>query len=98
MCEALEPIIDKLWRHCERNALQARTVTLKIKFADFRIATRRRTGARSVASRDELSRIALDLLAAEFPMPLGVRLLGLSLSGFLREETGASGPQMQLEF
>jgi DNA polymerase-4 len=96
MQAALEPIFEKLWRHCERNGLQARTVTLKIKFADFQIATRRRTISRSVASRDELTRIALALLDSEFPLRKGVRLLGVSLSGFARE-TDPGSPQMQFD-
>lgn len=41
--DALAPIIDKVWRHCESSRTRGRTVTLKIKYADFqksRAATR----------------------------------------------------------
>ncbi len=36
MCEALEPIIAKVWRYCQSTGVRGRTVTLKVKFADFR--------------------------------------------------------------
>ncbi len=40
----LRPIIEKVWTYCERTGLRARTVTLKVKYADFRQITRSRTG------------------------------------------------------
>jgi DNA polymerase-4 len=36
MREALEPIIAKVWRHCQATGIRGRTLTLKVKFADFR--------------------------------------------------------------
>jgi DNA polymerase-4 len=38
--DALAPIIDKVWRHCESAGTRGRTVTLKIKYADFQQITR----------------------------------------------------------
>jgi nucleotidyltransferase/DNA polymerase involved in DNA repair len=35
MREALEPIIAKVWRHCLATGIRRRTLTLKVKFADF---------------------------------------------------------------
>ena len=46
--EALRPIIGKVWRYCEGNGMRGRTLTLKVKFADFQIITR----SRSVAGRE----------------------------------------------
>src|SRR5580693_7151319 len=40
MREALEPIIAKIWRHCQATGIRGRTVTLKVKFTDFRQITR----------------------------------------------------------
>ena len=39
----LKPLVDKVWRHCETTGNRGRTVTLKIKFADFEIITRSRS-------------------------------------------------------
>jgi DNA polymerase-4 len=40
MAEALQPILDKLWSACERSGAYGRTVTLKLKYADFQQLTR----------------------------------------------------------
>src|SRR2546421_3261095 len=43
-CEVLQPIIEKVWRTCEGAEIRGRTVTLKVKYADFQRITRSRTG------------------------------------------------------
>jgi DNA polymerase-4 len=35
MKAALQPIVDKVWRHCEQTGVRGRSVTLKVKFSDF---------------------------------------------------------------
>jgi DNA polymerase-4 len=40
MAVELQPLIDKVWRHCEDKGSRGRTVTLKMKFNDFEIITR----------------------------------------------------------
>jgi DNA polymerase-4 len=79
---ALPAIIDKVWRHCEKTRLRGRTVTLKVKFSDFRQITRSQTLAAPIAVCADFERRALALLAPIFPTPRGIRLLGLTLSGF----------------
>jgi DNA polymerase-4 len=96
MREALAPILDKLWRHCEASEIRGRTVTLKVKYADFQTITRSRTLAVPVAGRAELEATSLELLAALMPTPKGIRLLGVTLSALDLEEPEA-GPQMRLE-
>lgn len=76
----LRPLIDKVWRHCETTGNRGRTVTLKIKFADFEIVTRSRSVSFPIAGRDELENLAIDLLRTEIPLAKRVRLLGVSLS------------------
>jgi DNA polymerase-4 len=77
---ALEEIIDKVWEHCERSGSRGRTVTLKVKFADFRQITRSRTGRTPIRSRGELEELGNVLLEPLFPLTRGIRLLGLSLA------------------
>ena len=83
----LKPLIDKVWRHCEDKGSRGRTVTLKVKFADFELITRSRTVASAVDSRDELETISAELLKVIFPMEKSVRLLGVSISGFVTDKT-----------
>jgi DNA polymerase-4 len=71
---------------------QGRTVTLKVKFADFELS---RTVARVVGSRSEFESVSADLLKALFPMQKAVRLLGVSISGF-DIEPPAMGQQIEL--
>jgi DNA polymerase-4 len=42
MLSELQPL-DKVWRHCEEKGTRGRTVTLKVKFADFELISRSRT-------------------------------------------------------
>jgi DNA polymerase IV len=80
--DALLPIIDRVWRHCGTSGNRGRTVTLKIKYADFQQITRSRSLAGIIEERTALERISLDLLKAQFPVAKGIRLLGISLSTF----------------
>jgi DNA polymerase IV len=78
--DQLAPIIDKVWRHCERLDARGRTVTLKVKFADFQQITRSRTLPTSVGSHAALERLILALLEPLFPVTKGIRLLGVTIS------------------
>ena len=91
----LQPILEKLWMWCESTGRRGRTVTLKVKYADFRQITRSRSLASDVQSRDLLESVSLDLLEPLMPPDRGVRLLGVSLSALSREEVERA-PQLSL--
>jgi DNA polymerase-4 len=95
MCEALQPIVDKVWRSCETTHIHGRTVTLKVKFADFEVITRSRTQPVPIDSGDELARLSLDLLAGIMPIAKGIRLLGVTISS-LNNNGSDDNPQMEL--
>jgi DNA polymerase-4 len=76
----LDPLVDKVWNHCDSTGVRGRTVTLKLKFADFQVITRSRSCAVLISDRSILASISAELLAAQFPMRKGVRLIGVSLS------------------
>ena len=94
MAAELQPLIDKVWQHCAHTGNRGRTVTLKVKFADFEIVTRSRSVAAAVSNRADLERLAIGLLENEMPLPKPVRLLGVSLSS-LQGEADAE-PQLDL--
>jgi DNA polymerase IV len=77
---ALLPIVEKVWRHCEGAGIRGRTVTLKVKYADFQQITRSRSLTGAVADQGMLEQISTDLLGALFPVRKGIRLLGITLS------------------
>jgi DNA polymerase-4 len=51
------------------------------------LISRSRTVTASVIRRDELANVTAELLRALFPMRKAVRLLGVSVSGFVGEDT-----------
>jgi DNA polymerase IV len=86
----LQPLISKIWRHCEEKGYRGRTVTLKIKFSDFEIITRSKSAAVAISSRSGLERLSIASLENEMNAAKPVRLLGVSLSalqGELQAET-----------
>jgi DNA polymerase-4 len=85
--DQLREIVDKVWGYCERSGICGRTVTLKVKFANFQQITRSRTGQAPVGTRDELEQLSNALLESLFPVAKGIRLLGISLSSLAAEET-----------
>lgn len=73
-------VIDKVWRTYASSARRARTVTLKVKFSDFRLITRASACGRAITAQDEVVSAAIALLQSVFPFEKSVRLLGISLS------------------
>lgn len=84
MREALEPIIVKVWRHCQATGIRGRTITPKVKFADFQQITRSKSAGEAIDSVADLERLSLDLLEPLLPTRKGVRLLGISLSSLMQ--------------
>ena len=80
MAAELKMLIDKVWRHCESTGSRGRTVTLKVKFADFEIISRSQSVSDPLGSRPELEGVAIGLLERLMPTPKAVRLLGVSIS------------------
>jgi DNA polymerase IV len=76
----LKPLIEKLWRHCESTGTYGKTLTLKVKYADFQQVTRSRTNNVPLSRREDLEQVGADLLGMVFPSVKDVRLLGISLS------------------
>ena len=73
---------DEVWAWCAKAHSYGRTVTVKIKYADFRIATRSRTLNGAVDSREALHDISLALVRSVYPLAAGVRLVGVTVSHF----------------
>ena len=96
LADSLHPLTEKVWNYCERTGIFGRTVTLKVKYADFSQITRSRSAGGWVGERVILERITLELLESVMPLSQGIRLLGVSLSGLQEKETAANG-QLSLD-
>lgn len=93
--EGLQPLIEKVWSYCEANQISAKTVTLKVKYADFSQITRSKTVAAPLQTIGDLEEVVGLLLAPIFPPRRGIRLLGVSLSS-LERQTPQTEPQLRL--
>jgi len=82
--ETLENIIEIVWDSIERAQAKGRTVTLKMKYNDFQLMTRARSLAQPVASKAQFAAVARVLLDEALPLPLPIRLMGLTLSNLDR--------------
>jgi DNA polymerase IV len=94
--EQVRVLAAKVWRQAEARSLRGRSLVLKVKYADFRQITRSRTRPGPYATEDDLIGTALDLLAPLVPAPEGIRLLGVTLSGFGDDGVAADDRQLPL--
>jgi DNA polymerase-4 len=98
--DALEEIINVVWDRIERSQAQGRTLVLKARFSDFRTITRSRTVGQALTDRAAIAQLGHSLLEQILPVEMGVRLLGLTLSGLvdLNEIAHGAEPQGQFTF
>jgi DNA polymerase-4 len=83
---------DEVWDWCESRQMFGRTVTVKIKYADFQQATRSRTLGAPVATRELLHSVSVELVRSVYPPRRGIRLLGVTVSSFDGEAEDEAGP------
>jgi DNA polymerase-4 len=76
------------WERVERAGVIGRTVTLKVKFADFTLITRSRSSVGPVTDIAAFEAIGQTLLVGLFPLPRGIRLLGLGLHTLHERDSG----------
>ena len=81
---------DDVWKWCEQTGRRGRTVTVKIKWADFQQSTRSQSYPRVLESKAELHAASLALVRSVLPPPKGIRLVGVTLSNFPGETTSPS--------
>lgn len=93
----LESIAEEVAERVARKQFRGRTVTLKIKYADFRQVTRSRTLTHAATEKEELLRTATDLLTEALLTEKPVRLLGISV-GKTADRHLTNDGQLELEF
>ena len=80
---------DEVWAWCDKAKAFGRTVTVKVKFADFHQVTRSRSFPTAIARHDLLRRASVELVRTLLPTSKGVRLLGVTVSNFDRASVDA---------
>ncbi len=81
----LEGIAQTLKQRMDAQQAVGRTLTLKLKYADYRQITRSRTLAMPIESQESICQLAVELLAGVELEQRQVRLLGLTLSNLAGE-------------
>jgi DNA polymerase-4 len=101
MLDRLEAIASELESRLKPKKRAGKTITLKIKYSDFRLHTRSKTLPYFISDASMILEIAKELLYQE-PLQNSVRLLGISLSNLNTEKDVAEPPedsvQVQLKF
>jgi DNA polymerase-4 len=95
MKQAIERIATTVCNRLERYQLKGRTVTLKIKYSDFRQITRNQSFTAPVGDYETISATAESLLVHSGIENVRIRLLGISLSNF-GEQPGGQNATTQL--
>jgi DNA polymerase-4 len=78
----VKAMADDVWAWCDKHQMFGQTVTIKIKYADFRHVTRSRTLQAPVVTREQLHEVSVSLVQSVYPVRMGIRLVGVSLSKF----------------
>ncbi len=86
--DQLWPLCEKVARHCRRDGIAGRVAVLKLRTADFRIVTRRRTLAVPTQTAKGLFAVARELLSAEIT-GAAYRLIGIGATELVEAAGGA---------
>lgn len=96
LSSAVEALSEEVWETSSSRDIHGRTVTLKVKYADFEQITRSKTVSSPVSTLQQFSTLAEALLKALFPLPKAIRLIGVTLSG-LDEDDEKEKPQLEFD-
>ncbi len=76
----LQPLIESVAHHCAKKQINGKTITLKLRFADFKTVTRSKTLLAPTGDPALIAETIAALIDPMFPLRSGVRLLGATLS------------------
>ena len=87
VADALEKTMAELERRIARSGFEGRTLTLKVKYADFQQITRSITGALVLTTAEQIKPLSEELLKeVDYSRQHPIRLLGLGVSGHQNSE------------
>jgi DNA polymerase-4 len=94
--EKLNIIEEIMWDRCKQKDMVGKTLTLKLRFADFSTITRSHTQPEPY-TRDEIHNTIPQLIPNKEISEKGVRLLGLTMSNF-KDDFNPYGKQLKINF
>ncbi|MGJ8683234.1 MAG: DNA polymerase IV [Nonlabens sp.] len=97
MKERLVQIAEEIEKRLSKNNVAGKTVTLKIKYSDFKTQTRSKTLPHFIRNKDLILQTAIELMEQE-GFRESVRLLGITLSNLNTEVEEKDFVEVQLKF
>lgn len=95
--QKLEEIAEELFHRMNRTFTKGKSLTLKIKYADFKQYTRSKTEKEDLSDKGEIFDLAKELWTLR-PHSSPIRLLGLSLSNLNNEKNTQNFIQLEIPF
>jgi DNA polymerase-4 len=92
----LEKIAHTVHNRLQRHNLKGRTVTVKIRYSDFKVITRNQSFPSGIDDLQTILDTARQLLAGTFDEDQKIRLLGISLHNFYEPLPRTPGDSSQL--
>jgi len=93
----LDTLAIRVMERMQKGNHRGRTVTVKIKYSDFKVITRSKSVSSGISAEAEIIQHSHELMNAIEAHPLGIRLLGITISNLDRDTTDNKG-QFTLEF
>ena len=93
----LETLAREVIEYITRKNFRGRTVSLKVKYADFKVITRSKTFLSPIADFDSLYHTGMELLEALDLSPK-VRLIGIGIKNIDEEMDWSGGIQLRIQF
>lgn len=91
--ERLLALATRVWEMASKEALAGRSVTIKVRYGDFQTFTRSHTKRAPFRTFEEFGAHAAGMLVEFLPDSRGLRLIGVTLSGFTPEESSGDHPE-----
>jgi len=98
MEEQLKFLATDVWHSLIKEEISGKSITVKIKYHDFRQITRSRSFPERLKNLEDFMDAAITLLRSTEADRIPVRLLGVSISSISQEESHPSAKQLSLQF
>lgn len=85
-------------RYKRSKASDGHTITIKMKYGDFRQINRSKTVDHAINTESEYVSIATELVSDDLMDEQGIRLIGVGISNFRKDEVPETSSQLTLEF
>lgn len=96
--QELDRIAKISFERYKRTNTKGVTINIKLKYADFRQITRSKTLDHPIETEEEYVSTAMSLMTEDLLQEEGIRLIGVGISNFKKEEVKEEPAQLTLEF